>query len=76
MLWMLIGLGVCLVALFRVLHFVGDKQMKQDMALILAECPTMEQSPTPSKSQTIINATDRATINPMRINQCLEKGPA
>jgi hypothetical protein len=49
MLWMLVGLGVCLVALLRVLHFVGAKQMKQDMALILAECPTMEQSPMPSR---------------------------
>lgn len=76
MLWMLTGLGVCLVALFRVLHFVGAKQMKEDMALILAEYPTMQQSATPSKSQTSINATDRAKIKPAIINQCLEKGPA
>ena len=48
MLWILIGLGVSLVAVFMLLQFAAAKQMEQDMALILAEYPSVKQSVTPS----------------------------
>lgn len=48
MLWILIGLGGCLVALFMLLQFAAAKQMEQDMALILAEYPPTQQPATPS----------------------------
>ena len=72
MLWIGIGLGVCLVALFRLLNFIAARQMKQDIAFILEECPTIEQSPM---SPVTINVIDKATIEPVIIDQCFEKGP-
>jgi hypothetical protein len=43
--WILIGLGLCFVALFMLLHFRTAKQMEQDIALILAECGTASNQP-------------------------------
>ena len=48
MVWILIGLGGCLVAVFVLLQFAAAKQMEQDMALILADYPSTQQSATPS----------------------------
>ena len=76
MLWIGIGLGVCLVALFRLLNFIAARQMEQDIAFILAEYPTIEQSPMPPNSQVTMNVIDKTTIEPVIIDQCFEKGPA
>jgi len=48
MFWIIIGLGVCLVAPFIVLHFEAANQMEQDIALFLLECPTSSKPTTPS----------------------------
>ena len=76
MLWIGIGLGVCLVALFRLLNFIAARQMEQDIAFILAESPAMEQSSMPSTSQLTSNVTDRAEIMPVIIDQSLEENLA
>jgi len=76
MLWIGAGLGVFLVALFRLLNFIAARQMEQDIAFILAEYPTIEQSPMPPNSQVTMNVIDKTTIEPVIIDQCFEKGPA
>jgi hypothetical protein len=71
MLWISIGFGVCFVALFRVLNFIAARQMEQDIALILAESPAMEQSPAPSMSQLSIPLIEESISVQPRLAQSL-----
>jgi len=73
MLWISIGFGVCVVALFKLLNFIDRRQMEQDIALILVESTITALSPMPSMPDGSIKVVDRAEIIPAISDECFEE---
>jgi len=76
MLWISIGFGVCVVALFKLLSFIDRRQMEQDIAFILVESTITAHSPMPSMPRESINVIDRSDIMPVIIERSFDKTPA